>query len=160
MSQYLSYQETLLALAEGEQVEEKRDGKWVLAQFPVSELGKYRLKAKIPPKYAPLLKAMAMGRTIQVKSPRPNSDWTDLKNPRFDGREIVYRVKPETLYYRRFVAKLGSDLYVYCANRIGNEASYVVNPGTHYQGFLEWIDDDWIEYEFSPFSSEEFDLGK
>lgn len=104
-----------------------------------------------PHKHAALIKQWADGAIIQVRSVGKNPHtWSDVPNnqPSWLG-DCEYRVKPETIQYKRFLWR--STLSHSTPKRV---FVLVVTPEEQarekretFLGFIRWIDTEWQEVE-------------
>ena len=84
-----------------------------------------------------LIIAWANGADIQIKVV---DNFLDISNPDFI-ENIEYRIKPETIKYKRYIYKLGS-FHLGTSNFVDPE----FNPEA-YESFVRWIDKEWQEIE-------------
>lgn len=90
----------------------------------------------------PIIQAFADGKVIQY---RPYSDlpWKDMENGNFNDNRENYRIKPETVKYRRYLQRGNTQLIVSICHA-GVSDPYVTEKRGE---FVRWIDNDWIEQE-------------
>jgi hypothetical protein len=100
----------------------------------------------------PVLQAFADGQPVQAKAITEvyKSEWKDVSDPHWAVEYYEYRIKPETVKYRR---------YLYRHHRAGVECHAAVDVvrGDHVKGtdgvveksssFIRWIDTEWQEVE-------------
>ena len=90
--------------------------------------------------------AWAEGKEIQCKSISQvyGGSWWDLTNPSpsWDWGCYTYRIKPNTIKYRRWIMR-GTNATQVC---IAMDESGVKFANSHIY-FIRWIDNDWIEEE-------------
>ena len=101
-------------------------------------------------KKIPLIQAIAQGQVVQCHTPR---GWVDLKPDQeiMWKEENVYRIKPETLQYRKFLYKIDNQLYIgICHNVVGALSAQQREEAPF---FIKWIDTEWQEIEL-PSSTE------
>lgn len=95
--------------------------------------------------FLPLIKAWGEGKTIQLIS---GGCWTDLKKDLLNFHYSVnqYRIKPETIKYRKYLARCGWDYElaarVFTVHNDGEVSRIEPHPS-----FIRWIDTEWQELE-------------
>lgn len=99
-----------------------------------------------PHKHAALIKAWADGAIIQFKF--GNGDWRDCidNNPKW-VEATEYRIKPaprKTIGYRRYVYRVGGELYVGLLQGNSFTPSATVENSLD---FVRWIDTEWQYHE-------------
>jgi len=98
-----------------------------------------------PHKHAALIKAWADGAKIQTRI-TPDYEWLDLATPSwFVSHE--YRIKPasrKTIGYRRYVYRVGGELYVGLLQGSSFTPSATVENSLD---FVRWIDTEWQYHE-------------
>lgn len=92
-------------------------------------------------KFLPILKAYSEGKTIQVFLSH-RKEWVDNKTElSFVLKVDNYRIKPETVKYKRYLMK----------DTIGKSLCIMNYPPSwdpeHSLDFICWIDNDWQEIE-------------
>ena len=98
-----------------------------------------------PHKWADVIKAWADGKEIQYRYLHFPDEWMTANMPNFHMDNIQWRIKPETVKYRRYLWNQGKYVAVGALN------DNILSTTPHYierdNNFIRWIDDEWQEEE-------------
>lgn len=104
-----------------------------------------------PHKWADVIKAWADGKPIQWRAallPSDDDRWGDVtsstKLPDFSAKHCEWRIKPETVKYRRYLARVPACVVVAIVHQPYTNGTAEKSWG---EQFIRWIDDEWQEEE-------------
>ena len=95
-----------------------------------------------PHKWADVIKAWADGKEVQCAHRRAPEEWISAHLPNFYSEHFIWRIKPETVKYRRYLWEDAGGIRVYTAHGESQVFDFPYRPG-----FIRWIDHDWQEVE-------------
>lgn len=98
-----------------------------------------------PHKWAHVIKAWADGKPIERRF--LSDKWREVighGTPPFDDARNEWRIKPETVKYRRYLWETSKNVVVGVINCSG---CVTVQELIDCASFIRWIDDDWQEIE-------------
>lgn len=103
-------------------------------------------------KLLPVITALVNGKECQYRY-SVHEDWQRLIpiNPIAWYEDVEYRIKPETLQYRRFLYAIDKQTYIGICHNVAGAISPKQREDIEF--FIKWIDTEWQEIEL-PSSTE------
>lgn len=98
-----------------------------------------------PHKWAEVIKAWADGKEVQCAYLHEPEEWISAPLPNFHSEHFIWRIKPESLKYRRYLFRDEDK------NPIVQVVNYSRDVDTTFferlSFFIRWIDTEWQEVE-------------
>lgn len=97
-----------------------------------------------PHKWAEVIKAWADGKEVQYAYIVAQSEWITAIQPNFHSETIVWRIKPKTVKYRRYITNGINGPVVMVVHSPYEEGKA---ESVWCKTFIRWIDAEWQEEE-------------